>query len=215
MNRVLVIYGRKFFIHNFNDLLHISPLFEIQILDWFKRFTGKANVFIDVGAHIGKYTILLAPLFKRVVSVEPDPYNFWILRKNVLLNGFGNVVLFRCGCFSANGEGVLYLSPINFGSYSLKDSIVSAGKVRICLRKLDDIIEEAGISCCDVRLVKIDVEGVEKDVLLGACKLLSIGRPNIIVETLDFGEVFGILSSYGYRPVDVDMFGHNFLFVKS
>lgn len=101
--RILSICDRKFFCRNFNDLLHIFPGFEIQIHSWFNHFLGKGNVFIDVGAHIGRYTVLFASFFKKVVAVEPDPYNFLILRKNVLLNGFGNVILFNVGCFSKDG----------------------------------------------------------------------------------------------------------------
>ncbi|MEM3872603.1 MAG: FkbM family methyltransferase [Nitrososphaeria archaeon] len=80
--------------------------------------------------------------------------------------------------------------------------------------RLDDIVLEANVDYCDVGLVKIDVEGVEGEVLLGAHGLLSVGSPVIVVESLNLGEVFRILSSYGYRLVDVDLVGHNFLFVK-
>ncbi|MEM3714599.1 MAG: FkbM family methyltransferase [Nitrososphaeria archaeon] len=171
-------------------------------------------MFIDVGAHIGRYTVLFASFFKKVVAVEPDPYNFLILRKNVLLNGFGNVILFNVGCFSKDGEGVLYLSPINFGGHSLKGSDDFVGSVRVCLKRLDDVVLEANVDYCDVGLVKIDVEGVEGEVLLGAHGLLSVGSPVIVVESLNLVRVFRILSSYGYRLVGVDLVGHNFLFVK-
>ncbi|MEM4522869.1 MAG: FkbM family methyltransferase [Nitrososphaeria archaeon] len=95
---------------------YTSPHFERELRN---HFDLKEGVFIDVGAHIGRYTVLSAPFFIKIVSVEPDPYNFWVLMKNVLLNRFDNVVLFRCGCFSENGEGILHLSPINFGGHSL------------------------------------------------------------------------------------------------
>ncbi|MEM4177430.1 MAG: FkbM family methyltransferase [Nitrososphaeria archaeon] len=214
LNKVLFIFGRKFFCRNFNDLLHIVPSFELQISSWFKQFKSKDNVFIDVGANVGRYTVLLAPFFKKVVSVEPDPYNFWVLRKNVLLNDLGNVILFRVGCFSVSGEGILHLSPKNFGSHSLKDKDNFAGCVRVPLKRLDDILGETNVSYWEVGLIKIDVEGVEEEVLLGATRLLSVGRPAIIVESLNVGRVFKVLSSYGYRLVDVDLVGHNFLFVK-
>jgi FkbM family methyltransferase len=215
LNKTIVIGGKKFFCRNFNDLLHVVPYYENQILHWFKNTVDKGEVFIDIGAHIGRYTVLFAPFCKKVVSIEPDPYNFSILRRNVLLNGLDNVILFNCGCYSDGGEGFLYLSPFNYGGHSLKNDLIFDGKVRVRLKRLDDIIDEANIKYSDVGLIKIDVEGVEKEVLLGAHKILIMGKPKIIIESLNFHGVSKILSAYGYKLCDVDNFTkHNFLFNK-
>ncbi|MEM3386024.1 MAG: FkbM family methyltransferase, partial [Nitrososphaeria archaeon] len=60
------------------------------------------------------------------------------------------------------------------------------------MKRLDDILEEININYCEVGLIKIDVEGVEEEVLLGATRLLSVGRPAIIVESLNVGRVFKV-----------------------
>jgi len=54
---------------------------------------GYRAVFIDEGAHIGKYTILLSQLINKVIVLEQDPRNFVLLKYNIKLNNIPNVIV--------------------------------------------------------------------------------------------------------------------------
>ncbi len=63
---------------------------EPQTAAWFKVQPG--STFVDIGAHIGRYTLMAARYASKVIAIEPEPSNFSLLRENVALNGFSNVV---------------------------------------------------------------------------------------------------------------------------
>jgi len=73
-----------------NDLDLISPKYEPVTSAWFR--VGPNDVVVDVGAHIGRYTLSAAVHASKVIAMEPDPGSFQILDRNVRLNGLSNVV---------------------------------------------------------------------------------------------------------------------------
>jgi len=162
----------------------INPNYEPALIDavsegLMSRLDG-SPVFVDVGAHIGKYTILAGRLLRSrgtVLAVEPDPDNFQALERNVARNALANVRCLNIGCWSVEGTLTLYRDSGNLGGHSFMEE--RGGKrISVPVKTLDTIIREEGIGRVD--LIKIDVELAEFHVLQGARRVLE-SSPNVTV----------------------------------
>ena len=142
--------------------------------------------FIDVGANIGLYTVMMARKLDRdssVIAFEPDRSNFEILKVNVHLNGIGNVRLHKLGLWREEGELPLFADPKNPAVKSrltLKPTQTLNGQV-VQVDTLDHIMETGDVQC---NLIKIDVEGAEVEVLKGGIQTLRRYKPDVIFECL-------------------------------
>jgi FkbM family methyltransferase len=128
---------------------------------------------LDVGANIGNHALFLADHFRQVVAFEPHPVTFGLLRINAAL--VDNVVCFNHGLSSAEGQAQLRPDSANLGASTLRAG--GSPGVTVVLRTLDAHPELKA-----VRLVKIDVEGHELDVLQGGKGLLLRERPIVVLE---------------------------------
>jgi len=117
--------------------------------------------FIDVGAHVGQYTLLAAALVGKagqVHSFEPDPRTFALLKHNVSVNHLRNVRI--------NNRAI---------------GVEAASPGPLAVQSLDDYVRDQRIGHVD--LIKIDIDGGELDALRGARGLLSSANPpRLIVE---------------------------------
>lgn len=153
---------------SYDDLLTASDDYEPSLAAALPPPGGTA---IDAGAFIGRHSLAYARAVGsagRVVAVEPLPANFRLLEHNVARNGYTQVTCVRCALGAANGQIDL--------AYDRETSTASAvrplpRRLRVGLRTLDSLAEELGIDRID--LLKIDVEGAERDVLEGAQRLLA------------------------------------------
>lgn len=136
---------------------------------------------IDVGAHMGYYSLLFSKHVGdkgKVFSFEPVPYNFNFLKENKQINKINNIVLENFAVSDKNGEIKLFLDKNNLGAHSFiegnnnKDDCVVAKAIR-----LDDYFNNSNFP---IDLIKIDVEGAESVVLGGMPALLN-NNPNIIM----------------------------------
>ena len=194
-----------------SDYWHASYDYEPETTEFLSKQQG--NVFLDVGAHIGRYTVLLANNFQKVVSAEPFGETFRILSSNVKTNYLSNIVLVNEALAEKEGHGELYINEENPGQCSM--SIQSSRHVQVPLTTADSLLKRLAIPPEDVSLVKSDVEGAEQRVLQGAKHLLEQGSPKLLVEAWDLkylSELEDILDPLGYR-VKYKM-GHNYLFEK-
>lgn len=150
-------------------------------IEWrlIRQICGKADNVIEVGANIGTHTVALAKHVApgRVLAVEPQPYIFQCLCANVALNSLQNVDTFNGGCSDEQGwlslPTVDYSRPGNFGGIALGRD----GEKKIPTRKLDDLADYRS-----VRLIKIDVEGMEIEVLRGAKGIIERMKPALYLE---------------------------------
>jgi FkbM family methyltransferase len=171
-------YG-KFYCRKYEeDLGIISDAYEIKTIKEFISLSKGKDLVIDVGAHIGKYTILAAKLSKKVIAIEPNKENFTILERNIRLNRLNNVYALNLAAFNKNSKLKLYIGDTSgqhsifkkYGNYQSVDGI-----------KLDSLFKRLNIKKVD--LIKIDVEGAELQVLLGMLEYLKKRRvKNIIIE---------------------------------
>jgi FkbM family methyltransferase len=147
------------------------------------------QVFIDIGANVGFYTLAAANSFDKVYSFEPSPYTFGRLIHNVEINNFASVTAINAGLSDVKSEMDLYVNPFNNGGCSLNafpEAIKNLypdyvwGSVRVNVEVLDEVIDSRGIIGVD--LIKIDVEGHELCVIRGAQKTITTYRPLIYAE---------------------------------
>lgn len=126
---------------------------------------------VDVGAHIGAYTLLMSQQVGprgRVFAFEPDPVNFQMLRRNVDKAGATNVTLVHAAVSDQPGKGRLFLGESNQGDHRLYDDGTSRASLPVDIVDLDGYF--AGL---DVHFVKCDVQGSEWAVLRGMRGLLQ------------------------------------------
>ncbi|MEM7442557.1 MAG: FkbM family methyltransferase [Pseudomonadota bacterium] len=145
-------------------------------------------VVADVGANIGTHTLAMAKMVGaagQVVAFEPQPFTFRILSTNLLVNGCRNVVAINAGVGSQEAwidvPELDYEKPTNFGALNIGGRTRSIADVTARMPvpqlKLDDVPVMR-----DVRLIKIDVEGMEEAVIAGSSNLIERNRPILYVE---------------------------------
>lgn len=161
---------------------------------------------IDIGAHIGYYTLLFAKSVGpsgRVFSFEPHPNNFDLLCKNVQLNKLMQVQTFNQAVFSHMGEITI----------SVPDDQPNSGNGSACIDKGVQQFRVRAISLdafCEkftVRpdVIKMDVEGAEYEVLRGAEQVIAQCRPKLLIELHHFDgnlaahPVPDLVSGWGYH----------------
>lgn len=171
------------------------------------------DVFLDVGANIGYYACLAAGRGALVHAFEPNAHMMEHVRRSIALNHFaGRLIANEVAVAAEDGGALLHLSPQahNTGLSSLLPlGHLAAGEaVRVPTVCLDTYCRQHGIE--RIRLLKIDVEGAEFQVLAGATGVLATIRPEaIICELGGFAEgcrpttVLGLLGEAGYRPYEM------------
>jgi len=186
-----------------------SSFHELKIRRYFDLNKG---VFVDIGANIGKYTIIMGKKLKdkgKVIAIEPEKKNFEILKKNVELNGLDNVILINAACFSKEKKLKFYLDK-RAGSHSFyQEKVKSSKAITVQAKRLDKILSELKIKKVD--LIKMDVEGAEAEVLKGATRILK-SHPKIIFEAWDenyLKKVKKVLKPFNYKIKKIDE--HNYL----
>lgn len=195
---------------------------EKGILQWaVDTFVKPDKAFLDIGAHVGTYTWTVAPRAAHVYAFECSPRTFCYLAANVALKGVEyKVSLFPYALGDKEGEGTYYIRSAEGGDNGIKrlsEADAGCAVARVPVRTLDSFGLE------NIGFVKLDVEGHEKEVLLGARETLRrSGWPKILFESwgahanraVPVAELraglFDVLREFGYRWVPVagiaDMF---------
>jgi FkbM family methyltransferase len=134
----------------------------------------QSGVFVDIGANVGKYTIRMAKQIGNrgsVIAIEADPENYEALTENIRINKLENVHAFNVACWNKEEDLRFNMCPMGKKGDSSIKSEVSGRAVTVHGTTLDNILKGLGIKEVDV--VKIDVEGAEKEVLLGMKETVS------------------------------------------
>jgi FkbM family methyltransferase len=164
-------------------------------------FLREGDLVVDVGANIGNHTLYLAMVVGcRVIAFEPNPLLLVPLNKTIALNDIEDrVSLVSKGVGAAEARGVFSnLNPTNLGAQSITliDQINKTDHESVEVIPLDGIAFEG-----PVKALKIDVEGMELDVLQGAMHLIENNRPHLFIESHDeeqFVAVHAALEQWGY-----------------
>jgi FkbM family methyltransferase len=160
-------------------------------------------VVYDLGAHIGYFSLVLTRLVGtggKVFAFEPDPNNLRALRHNLAVNK-GRGVKVVPAAVADKSVPVLF-ATFEFSSVShiaTKGTPGDATLVEVPSVRLDDFVYRDGNP--PPAVMKVDVEGAEGRVFVGAQRVLKQSRPMVLVEVSPntYAEVDRRMSSYGYR----------------
>jgi FkbM family methyltransferase len=167
---------------------------------FFKECLSPGSQMVDIGANAGYFSLLassiVGPLGK-VFAVEPEYGNVTALRQNILLNKFANIQIYPIAAGShCNSSAKLHLSNGD-SRHSLVESKYHKISIPVCEDKLDNILKDVGW----ITLIKIDTEGTELQVLMGAVEtvkkakflVIEFGREDDRIEDLwDYINTLGI-----------------------
>lgn len=166
-------------------------------LDLLRSVVGVNDTVIDVGANIGTHVIAFARMAKKVYAFEPQPRLYRMLQANLALNNIKHVTTHRLAVGAYCGDILIADLPsdetvFNFGALPIS----FPGPNRLSAQMVT--IDSLGLSPA---LIKIDVEGMESDVIEGAKETIKRHSPVIYLENNgnDSDEAAGALNSIGYR----------------
>lgn len=148
-----------------SSLLTVPQMYDAQEIAFIKQRLQPGDTFLDIGSHIGFYSLIMAKIVGtggKVVAIEATPKTFERLKENVALNNLTQVHCFNVGV--SDKEETLHLAfrdSENTGG----NSFMFPGEegIKVPCRPLLDVLREAGVT--SVAAAKMDIEGFEFRVL--------------------------------------------------
>lgn len=162
--------------------------------------------FIDVGANIGAYSLFLSrlPTIREVHAFEPSPDSYRELKQNIVLNGLsGKIITHQQAASASRGSLTFGMSkPLSGTNSVVSTSIHEASsferQIEVESIRLDDAMAIRGQRIC----LKIDVEGHEREALLGMRELLSRNTVVVQIEHYEGGrDYMSIFAEAGFRKL--------------
>lgn len=175
--------------------------YEAEMLEDLRGRLAPGDVFVDVGANVGNHAVFAACVCQaRVVAFEPSPALADHCDANLRLNGAQDrAMLIRHGIGATSGQARLVPGPAGNAGMTRLDTSDRTGEVEIMT--LDDVL--GAVEATPVA-IKVDVEGMEIDVLRGAEQTLRTCHPALYVEAAEpaaFEAVAAWLHPLGYEPM--------------
>ncbi|MDB5368324.1 MAG: FkbM family methyltransferase [Rhodospirillales bacterium] len=178
---------------NFSSLvMRIDGARDPRIERMMRKRLPRDAVFLDVGANIGTYAVAVARRIVpcgQVYAFEAHPRTFKYLRQNIDRNGLDNITAIETALGDKLGSVDMAFDERNPGATRVR------GNGSVSMVTLDSEVERLGLRRIDY--IKIDVEGYELPVLLGAQTTLA-RFPDALIQTEMLGEV-----RYGYQPIEM------------
>jgi FkbM family methyltransferase len=190
---------------------HQEVDFILALLERRRKYFGDGVVALDCGANIGVHTVEWARTmygWGEVIAFEAQEKIFYALAGNVVINNCLNVSARHCAvgasCAQIDVPEPDYLVPSSFGSFELRktDRNEFIGQ-KIDYQKTKSVpqISIDSLRLKRLDLIKIDVEGMEEDVLKGATESIAVHLPVMMIEVLktDKKIIEGMLLNAGYK----------------
>lgn len=178
---------------------------EHHMIDWMLENIEPGGIWVDAGANVGNHSIPFSFRADLVVAYEPMPGNFDALERNVA--PFANILPLCIGVSDAPGSMSARLGGT--GQPCQWELTAEPSKdhprVDIPVARLDDILPQT----YPVRVLKLDVEGMETKALAGAWKTMQSHKPEIFVEVWERREldlIIATLAVLGYKLIE--RYGH-------
>ena len=174
--------GVRMLLHWQTQKAYVFGTYEPEVATAIQESITPGCLAIDVGAHIGYHTLMMARLTGpggRVIAFEPWPQNFELLCQNLELNGCANASAVNQAVMGSSDR--VKIAPGLDGLCSTTSAVHEAGRIEVSSVTLDDFAATL-LPGERIGLVKIDVEGAETDVLHGMTGLLRSHCPKVIVE---------------------------------
>jgi len=201
--------------------VHYFGVWEPNLTYWIRSRLKPGDVFIDVGANVGYHSVLASELVGgsgKVVAVEPAPAIFSILEENLRLNHAANVRAVNCAAWDREETLTLYTEPEQLGvvttavaewaeHWGLKN------RVQVPAAPLDVILKPSEYRAA--RMIKVDVEGAEWQVLSGMASLIpeygddmeiALEATPAMLEASGrkAQDVLDLLKRWGFHPYSLD-----------
>lgn len=178
--------------------VYADPPDAAEIAVW-RRWLTDGDLFLDAGANVGLYSVLMAERGAEVVAVEPDSTSLRRLRANLDLNGYHAVEVVPSALGSSEGTVRFSVGADVYGHV-----VDDGGGVEVPMTTLDTLLGERYAAG-----VKVDVEGYERPVVEGLARALEHGRVGLLqlewnaASEIRHGEgreaLADLLESYGYQ----------------
>lgn len=158
-----------------------TGLDELSDMTFLLHFLREEDLFCDVGANIGSYSVLASAVVgAHTFSFEPIPTTFDRLKRNVEMNRIGGLVALQNIGIGSRNESLKFIFETDSTNHVASEKEISQGNViELPVRRLDEVLDGKSPS-----LIKIDVEGWEPEALAGMPETLA--NPTlkaIIIET--------------------------------
>lgn len=168
--------------------------YELEMLQDMQHRLNKGDLVLDVGSNIGNHALYLAATTEsKIVAFEPNVHLCNSITESINLNDFSDRLEIRCVALGAAKGNAHFASqiPNNLGAQSIE---LGSGNINVISIDSIDFYRS-------VKLIKIDVEGMEVSVLQGAIETIKRDRPLLYIECLNeeqFRQVSKIMLDIGY-----------------
>ena len=222
------VFGNKLFLSKKGLALSISHYGTYEELESkiMEEKIEMGNIVVDVGANIGLHTLNMARIVGntgQVFAFEPDPSNFEILKKNVKINNYKNIILEQKAVGDKHGRTTLYQSDHPGKHRIFPQTEQAKSQVQVKLTNLDNYFDSDMTD--KINFIKIDVEGLEFSVLKGMKNILKNSKKiKILFEfmpenIMEVGftpiELLNYLTSNGFKLYCMDEKTKKLLYVSN
>jgi FkbM family methyltransferase len=188
--------------------VYLNPFFhEYDVIRFVSSYLHKGDIFIDVGAYAGLYTLIAGIKVGssgKVISFEPNPLNFIFLKRNIELNKLNNVIIIQKAVGDKSGK-----LKLQFPAHSTAlSSLLRMGKwekrISVESTTIDDVVSNLDLNF--VKILKVDAEGYEFNVLKGG--LNTLARTQYILVEQNTPKVRQILLMKGFQLSTLKLSGY-------
>lgn len=202
------------------DFMYANYNYERKVKRFIIKNLDKYDTFMDVGACIGDYSIWLANNGYKCLTFEPVPANFEVLQQNIKLNHLTeHIHAYPWGLGSRKEQVSFEVRPHNKGaSKVIRDNEIpeTSQTNEATIQKFDSIKNQLPLIANNKVMIKLDVEGMESEVLKGAAEFIKSTRHlMLIMETCisDQKMLKQLLAQWGdFKYIKIDK--HNFAAIK-
>lgn len=170
------------------------------------KYIKKDDIVIEAGANLGSETLLISRMVGEkghIYGFEPNPYTYNRLSFNVAINQLKNANVYDLAIGEADKEISFNIYPKGFCNPGMSSKYVETSiteKITVKQMTLDSFVKANNVPRVD--FIKMDIQGAEMDLLVGAASILAKYKPTIFTEALqeynDVKELYKILDGYGY-----------------
>ena len=185
------LYSQKTMWNDFSN----GYLYEQETSQVYIDLLQPGDTFIDIGAHIGYFSLLAASLIGQdglVMCFEPNESNLDQLKKNVIINQFTNIQVMPFAVGNENKKVDFFLNQDNDGGHALWDvgkhdfnikSREHSELFTVQMKTLDSILSDNRLD--NLKLIKMDVEGCESMVIDGAMNTLKLHNYPFVISEIN------------------------------
>ena len=218
--------------------IFFTGVYDSKSVNFIKKTLSEGDIFIDIGANIGCFTLVGSHKVGRrgsVIAFEPVDLASNKLEQNILLNNLDNVTIVKKAVYDRNTHIKLHLAQQeNLGMSSIQRHDSESGEIiSVEAISLDEYLRKENIN--EIKIIKIDIEGAELPALKGMDNILSRLKPILMVEvspdvtksSIERLRVFDLLYQKNYErfviqndgklihPNDQELNNHsNFVFIQ-